>query len=60
MKSIAYHNDLPQNWWSRFKLYHIPFWCLYHYIWWTVAMGDPLQSAKAILFSPFTAKFVFM
>lgn len=41
------------------KLYHIPFWLAYHYLWWVVAMGNPLKAAHSILFSPYAVKFVF-
>jgi len=40
-----------QNWLFKYKLYHIPFWCLYHYLWWTVALGNPLKAADSIFFS---------
>jgi hypothetical protein len=41
------------------KLYHIPFWLAYHYLWWVVAMGNPWKAAHSILFSPYAAKFAF-
>ncbi|GGM90879.1 histidine kinase [Dyadobacter beijingensis] len=41
------------------KLYHIPFWLVYHYLWWVVAMGNPLKAAESILFSPYAVKFLF-
>lgn len=41
------------------KLYHIPFWLVYHYLWWVVAMGNPWKAAHSILFSPYAVKFVF-
>ncbi|MGN7885360.1 sensor histidine kinase [Dyadobacter endophyticus] len=41
------------------KLYHIPFWLAYHYLWWVVAMGNPWKAAHSILFSPYAVKFVF-
>jgi two-component system LytT family sensor kinase len=46
-------------WLTRYKLYHITFWVLYNYLWWTVAMGNPLKAANAMFFSPFTIKFLF-
>lgn len=48
-----------QHWLFRYKLYHIPFWCLYHYLWWTVAVGNPLKAADSILFSVAAAKYSF-
>lgn len=41
------------------KLYHIPFWFAYHYLWWVVAMGNPWKAAHSILFSPYAVKFAF-
>lgn len=41
------------------KLYHIPFWLVYHYLWWVVAMGNPFKAAESILFSPYAVKFAF-
>ncbi|SDF42021.1 GHKL domain-containing protein [Dyadobacter soli] len=41
------------------KLYHIPFWLVYHYLWWVVAMGNPWKAAESILFSPYAVKFAF-
>lgn len=41
------------------KLYHIPFWLIYHYLWWVVAMGNPMKAAESILFSPYAVKFAF-
>ncbi|MEO6287577.1 MAG: histidine kinase [Dyadobacter sp.] len=48
-----------QQWFFKYKLYHIPFWFVYHYIWWVVAMGNPFKAASNILFTPFFAKFIF-
>lgn len=41
------------------KLYHIPFWLAYHYLWWVVAMGNPFKAAHSIVFSPYAIKFLF-
>lgn len=37
------------HWFFRYKLYHIPFWIVYHYIWWVVALGNPLKVVEALL-----------
>lgn len=47
------------NWFIRYKLYHVPFWIVYNYIWWVVAVGYPDDAARAILFTPFAIKFFF-
>jgi sensor histidine kinase YesM len=48
-----------QHWFFKYKLYHIPFWCLYHYLWWTVAYGNPLKAAADIIFLPYSIKYLF-
>ncbi|UZR97086.1 sensor histidine kinase [Chondrinema litorale] len=45
------------NWLLKYKLHHIPFWCVYHYIWWVVAMGNPFHVASHIAFSIYAFKF---
>lgn len=47
------------RWLFRYKLYHLPFWMLYHYLWWVVAIGSPVEAASSILFSVYSFKFVF-
>lgn len=50
---------LSGGWFFEYKLYHIPFWCLYHYLWWTVAIGNPVKAASSIFFSPYSVKYIF-
>lgn len=53
-------NEGPgQHWFFKYKLYHIPFWCLYHYIWLTVAFGNPFKAAANIVFLPYGLKYLF-
>jgi len=53
-------NEGPgQHWFFRYKLYHIPFWCLYHYAWLTVAFGNPFKAAANIVFLPYSVKYLF-
>ncbi|MGN7722959.1 sensor histidine kinase [Chitinophaga sp. 22620] len=47
------------HWLLRYKLYHIPFWCAYHFTWWSIAMGNPLKAATSILEPHSAVKFVF-
>ncbi|HMG10428.1 MAG TPA: histidine kinase [Mucilaginibacter sp.] len=49
-------NSSNNNWLFRYKLYHIPFWCVYHYLWWLLAVGDPLKAAHSMFFSAYTVK----
>ncbi|GAB3900704.1 histidine kinase [Larkinella knui] len=48
-----------QNWFIKYKLYHIPFWFLYNYLWWVIAIGNPFKAATSIFFTPFSVKFLF-
>lgn len=57
-KALSYSKSIP-DWVFKYKLYHIPFWFLYHYFWWTVAVGNPIKAANTILFTPFAIKYSF-
>lgn len=39
------------RWLYKYKLYHIPFWGLYHYIWWTMTLG-PIEAVSSIFLFP--------
>lgn len=43
----------------KYKLYHLPFWFLYNYLWWAISIDGPVEAARAIFFSPFSVKFSF-
>ena len=47
------------NWFYKYKIYHLVFWMVYHFAWWSISVGDPIQAIDNILFSPYTTKFVF-
>lgn len=47
------------NWFIRFKLYHIPFWFVYHYLWWVVAVGKPIEILHWLTEAPLATKFSF-
>ena len=47
------------DWFFKYKLYHIPFWFVYHYCWWTVTIGSAWNAANNILFSPYSIKYCF-
>jgi two-component system LytT family sensor kinase len=49
-------NSSNNNWLFKYKLYHIPFWCVYHYLWWLLAVGDPLKAAHSMFFSAYSVK----
>jgi len=46
-----------RHWFFRYKLYHLPFWLTYHYLWWTVSIGDPVAAAENI-FSIYGLKYI--
>jgi len=47
------------NWFFKYKLYHLPLWFLYHWMWWSIGDGDPLKVITDMLSSPFILKFGF-
>jgi two-component system LytT family sensor kinase len=50
----------PEHWFLRYKLYHIPFWMAYQFVWWTLRIGSPLEVARAIVSTPAsTCKYLF-
>ncbi|MGF6929678.1 two-component system LytT family sensor kinase [Chitinophaga sp. W2I13] len=53
------NTNTSRNWLLKYKLYHVPFWCLYHYLWWVVAIGNPVKAANSIILFPFYIKFAF-
>ncbi|UPK66936.1 sensor histidine kinase [Chitinophaga filiformis] len=58
MNALRYDHS-KENWLLRYKLHHIPFWALYHFTWWTVAIGNPVKAFTAIFLTPFILKFLF-
>ena len=54
-----WRKKVEQNWFFSYKLHHIPFWCLYHYVWLSVAFGNPYKAAASITFLPYGLKYAF-
>jgi two-component system LytT family sensor kinase len=52
-------NRPANNWFFKYKLYHLPLWFLYHWMWWSIGDGDPVKVVSAMLTSPFILKFGF-
>lgn len=44
---------------TRYKLYHIPFWLVYHITWWTITVGSLTTVLQNIFFTAYTIKFLF-
>ncbi|MDR6941436.1 sensor histidine kinase [Mucilaginibacter pocheonensis] len=49
-------NISTKSWLFKYKLYHIPFWCVYHYMWWLLAVGNPVVAASSMFFSAYSVK----
>ena len=47
------------EWLFRYKLYHLPFWMVYHYLWWALGIGSAWEAASSIFFSVYSFKFIF-
>lgn len=43
----------------KYKLHHFLFWGLYHYCWWTIALGNPVKAAGMIFASLYIIKYLF-
>jgi len=48
-----------QNWFIKYKLYHIPFWLLYSYLLWSLEIGSLYQAAQEYFFSVYAIKCFF-
>ncbi len=57
--SFSFLNNPKTNWFFRYKLYHLPFWFVYHYVWAVVKTGDPMEVINYIFFSGTSFKFIF-
>jgi len=47
-----------QNWFIRYRLYHIPFWLVYNYLTWVVVIGNPVRAFHDLLYLPLTVKYL--
>jgi two-component system LytT family sensor kinase len=50
---------MRQNWFIKYKLYHIPFWLLYSYLLWSLEIGSLYQAAQEYFFSVYAIKCFF-
>jgi len=55
---VASAPSFKNNWIFKYKLYHIPFWCFYHYFYWTLATRNAWAAANTILFSIYSVKYI--
>jgi len=50
---------MQQNWFIKYKLYHLPFWILYNYLFWAFQIDSASEAAHEIFFSAYAAKCLF-
>lgn len=43
----------------KYKLYHLPFWFVYHFTWWTLRLGSPGDVINSLFYLPSAIKFFF-
>ncbi len=55
---MAEMGNAKTNWLIKYKLYHLPFWFVYHYLWWSLITGSLTAPANA-LNTPYAFKFLF-
>lgn len=59
VKNHPASTDLESHWFIRYKLYHIPFWFLYHYLSWALTIGSIAGVFNNLFHSPYVIKFFF-
>jgi len=47
------------GWIFKYKLYHLPFWFGYHFMWWTLRIGNPATVFASLAHPPGAVKFLF-
>ncbi|MGA0558505.1 sensor histidine kinase [Larkinella sp. VNQ87] len=58
MRVLPYDQSYT-NWFFRYKLYHLPFWFLYHYLWWVIGLGNPAKALNTLFVLPYAIKYSF-
>lgn len=58
MNALISHTT-KQNWFFKYRLYHIPFWYLYNYLWWSISMSNFIDTAQHIFLTFFFIKISF-
>ncbi|AKD58180.1 sensor histidine kinase [Spirosoma radiotolerans] len=53
------YSQLSRSWFVKYKLYHLPFWFLYHYLWWVVTLGNPVRVFESLVVLPYALKYSF-
>lgn len=47
------------GWFFKYKIYHIPFWLVYHVVWWWITIGSLSDVFYSIFALDYTSKFLF-
>ncbi|GAB4021638.1 sensor histidine kinase [Spirosoma koreense] len=55
--SMVTYGPPGQNWFFRYKIYHLPFWIVYHYLWAAVTLGNPFKALDVFLSFPINYSF---
>lgn len=50
-------NSWQHHWAIRYKLYHLPFWFVYHFLWWSLYTGSVAKVAENLMSLPYAIKF---
>ncbi len=45
------------HWVFKYKLYHLPFWFIYHFLWWSLYTGSMAQVGQNLMSLPYAIKF---
>jgi two-component system, LytTR family, sensor kinase len=51
--------NVTRHWFFKYKIYHIPFWFAYHFMWWTLRLGSPMAVVTSLAYPQATFKFAF-
>ena len=52
-------SQIRTAWFYRYKLYHLPFWFAYHFMWWTLRIGSPMDVIASLALPQAAFKFFF-
>ncbi|HEX5167632.1 MAG TPA: histidine kinase [Cyclobacteriaceae bacterium] len=47
------------HWFFRYKIYHLPLWFAYHFMWWTLRLGSPMTVLANLAIPQAAFKFAF-
>jgi len=60
MENFMAMHPATNNWFFKYKLYHLPFWFMYHWMWWSIFSVDSAWNvASNMILPPYSMKFLF-